>query len=501
MSDNTKTKQHARPEMLEIATRAKDLFNRPWGGILKPNDDTLASRGGADGLKIYDALERDTTVYAALDKRKCSVIARPWQVDPASEDALDVRAAEIVKTALDNITFDDACYQLLDAILKGFSVSEIMWDNRDGATTVAALIPRDQRRFTFAEDGSLRLLTAAQPFHGEELPPRKFIVHSMGSKDGNPFGLGLGTRLFWPVWFKREGMEFWLTFADKYGTPTAVGKYPITAQEGERQNLLRSLSRIAQDSAIVIPEDTIIDLLEASRGGAGDTYERLLRYCDEMILQAVLGEAQSVRESGGALAAASIIRNEVRLEKTRSDGDLLSSTINKTLIQWLVEFNIPAARPPKVWRNFDEQEDLNSRSERDERIARMANLKPTLDYIVKTYGGEWEETREETPTSSDAPASAPTFAATDELDNGRDAVFNTLLLSLPPVALNAQSEQMLKPVIDLIMAGDDYEAALAALDQALPLIDTDALATALGNAMFVAETYGRIEARREAQTD
>ena len=69
---------------------------------------------------------------------------------------------------------------------------------------------------------------------GEELPDRKFIIHSVGGKDGSPYGLGVGHRLFWPVFFKRQGISFWLIFAEKFGTPTAVGKYPGGADPGDQ---------------------------------------------------------------------------------------------------------------------------------------------------------------------------------------------------------------------------------------------------------------------------
>ena len=47
--------------------------------------------------------------------------------------------------------------------------------------------------------------------------------------------------------FKRKGITFWLTFADKYGYPTAVGKYPPGAQPKEKDDLLEALGAIAQD--------------------------------------------------------------------------------------------------------------------------------------------------------------------------------------------------------------------------------------------------------------
>src|SRR5260221_19197 len=74
------------PTLLEIATVDKDIFFPAYFGILHPNDDTLTTRGQGKGLKIYDELERDGDVFGDLQKRKLAVIARPWQVNQASDD-------------------------------------------------------------------------------------------------------------------------------------------------------------------------------------------------------------------------------------------------------------------------------------------------------------------------------------------------------------------------------------------------------------------------------
>ncbi len=373
----------------EIASIEKDILYPTWDGILRNQDPTLLSRGGGKGLLIYEELERDPHCYAVIQKRKMAVVNRRWEVTAASEKRVDKKAAELIEVQLKSINFDHICLCLLDAILKGYAVGEVMWSNSDEGITVDRIIPRDQRRFTFASDYSLRLLTQRNLWKGELVPDRKFITHSFGAKDGSPFGLGLGSRLFFPVFFKRQGITFWLTFCDKYGSPTAIGKYQPNATLEQQQKLLGALQAIAQDAGVIIPEGMDISLLEAARSGTIDTYEKLCRYFDEQISEAVLGETLSTNVGSTGSYAASSTHNDVRLELAKADADLLSDTLNRTLIKWIVELNIPEAKSPTIWRIFDEQEDLNSRVNRDKTLFDMG-FKLKIESVVEIYGDHYE---------------------------------------------------------------------------------------------------------------
>lgn len=397
----------------EIATVEKDPFNLLFNGLMRPNDSTLATRGAGKGLRIYDEIERDCHAFSVLQKRKLALIARPVLVESASNALRDRKAREGVETFLDSINFDQICLDLLDATLKGFSAAEIVWRVGDGIIDAEKIVPKDQRRFVFDKDQTLRLVTRNNLTMGEPMPDRKFIVHRYGAKDGNPYGLGLGTRLFWPVYFKRQGIQFWLTFADKFGSPTAVGKYPKGASKDEQNKLLEALAALANDSGVIIPEGMMIEFLEAARSGSVDTYETLCRYMDEEISKAVLGEtlSTSMGKSGGSYAASNT-HNEVRLELTKADADLLSDTLNATLIKWFCEFNFPGAQLPKVCRDFSEPEDKSSRAETDKKVSEMG-FKPSLKYIQETYGDGWEEATPN-PKTTDSKNADPADASFSE---------------------------------------------------------------------------------------
>lgn len=368
----------------EIASVERDINYAIYGGVLENPDKVLQKRGSGKGLKLYDEIEEDAHAYAVLQKRKLAVIARPWEVKAASEKRIDKKAADVVKAQLEN-KLDQLTLDLLDSTLKGFSVVESMWSDSGSEIFPAEFKARDQRRFVFDSDYKLRLLTPQNMVTGEPVPERKFIRHTFGSKDGNPFGKGLGSKLYFPVWFKRQGISFWLVFCDKFGMPTVVGKYGQNATSADQKKLLDALRAIAQDAGVIIPEGMDIALLEASRSSTSDLYEKLVRYMDEQISEAVLSETLTTNIGAIGSKAASETHNGVRLEITKADADLLSATLNNTLCRWITELNVPGASPPTIWRIFEEQEDLERRSTRDKTLFDMGyKLKP--DAVKEIYG-------------------------------------------------------------------------------------------------------------------
>jgi phage gp29-like protein len=379
---------------------------------------------------------------------------------------------------------------LLDAINKGYSVGEVMWSPTPGEIKASEIRARDQRRFIFGEDYELRLKTQQDMLKGEVLPERKFIVHSVGAKDGNPYGLGLGSKLFWPVWFKRQGITFWLTFLDKFGSPTSVGKYPNGTSQADQQKLLDALAAISQDAGVTIPDGMVIELLEATRGGQAG-YESMCRYMDEQIAYCILGEAPNVKGSGGAAASAAITRNEVRLELVQFDSDMLSATINNTLVKWIVEYNAPGAKPPTVWRKIVEPEDIKVRAERDQILFNM-NLRPTADYMAENYPG-WEIATLPTNTSK-----AIAFAEAAQVSFPDQIALDTMIETIAPDMLQGQAVAALKPVITMIAASSDYAEVHDKLAGIFPQMSTQQLEETMARAMFVAEVWGRLSAETDA---
>lgn len=405
MATKTKTtaKSLAAPELdTEVANRLRDPFETNYMGVLRTNDPLLLERGigGAQNFELYRDLKRDGKVFSGLQKRKLALISRPWQVDPIEEGGAGQRDAAVVLAMLKSVMFDKLCAELLDALLVGFVPAEVVWTVRNGLVTPERILKRAQRRFVYVQTDpnaapELHLLTAQNMLTGEVVPPKKFIVHRFNAEDDNPYGMGLGLQLYWPVFFKRKGILSWNKLNDRFGSPTPWGKYPKSAGVKEKGTLFDALRAMSNDGVMMTPEGMSIELLESKLTGSISTQKDLCAYMDSWISEVIL--SQEATQQTGATGAASNEREDVRLDLVQADADLLSDTLNGTLIKWFCEFN--GLAPCQVSRIVKKPEDLKSASETDVNVASMG-FKPTLEAIRARYGEGWDEAPVTTPSTA-----------------------------------------------------------------------------------------------------
>ncbi|MDR5655239.1 DUF935 domain-containing protein [Ruixingdingia sedimenti] len=333
-----------------IASVANDITIPYFTGVLQHADDTLIQQGGGKGLAIYDEIKRDTHASSMLQKRIGTVISRDWEVEPGGDRPIDKEAADLVDMCFEALPFDKICEDLLDAVLKGFAVAEVIWARTGNLILPVGIRDIDQRRIVFDRDGRPRLLTLSRMLEGEELPDRKFIVHRYGVKGNNPYGLGLGSKLFWAVLFKREGITFWLHFLEKFAGPTVLGKTPYGTLTEEQNRLLNTLTSIRTSSAVTVPIGTEVEFLEASRSGTV-SYQEFVEYWDRQISICVSGETLTtqVGAAGGNRALGEVHQEQLDIIAD-SDGDGLTDTLRETIVRWIVEYNLPGAAIPSVRR-------------------------------------------------------------------------------------------------------------------------------------------------------
>lgn len=476
----------------EIATTrdGRDITRGFVDGLpLLPSTDRLLSLKGNGDLLIYQEVLRDEQVKACFEQRVRAVVSKPWEVKPGGDKRIDKQAALFIEEQLKKISFDSVTEKMLYGVFYGYAVAEALYAVEGNSVVLGGIKVRDRRRFGFAPDMSLRLRTSTNPM-GEELPEKKFWHFATGSDhDDEPYGLGLAHWLYWPVFFKRSGIKFWLVFLEKFGSPTAVGKYPAGTSEPDQTKLLAALQSIQTDSAIVFPIGMEATLLEATRGGTAD-YTALYDRMDAAIARATLGQTASTQGTPGKLGNDDL-QGDVRDDIVKADADLVCMSFNATVVKWLTEWNFPGAALPQVWRKCEDDEDANKQAERDEKISKMG-FKPTLKYIQDKYGGEWVEVK---PSSAgDAQVTLPQGGAVaefaeaqplDDIDGLVDFAMRDWEASMEPIAAALQSE------MDASAAkGETAAQFIARLPSLLSKLNPVPLTKRLASAAFAARVAG-----------
>ena len=473
--------------MGEIATTrdGRDITKGYMNPLMlqRPEDSVLQLRGNGD-YKTYQEVMRDDQVAATFHQRRLAVIGCEWEVEAGGTSRADKKAADLLSEQLDEVGFDRATDLMLYGVYYGYAVAEIMW-GRDGQhITLDKIKVRNRRRFGFDGYGNLRLKTAAD-FNGELMPDRKFWHYCTGADhDDEPYGLGLAHWVYWPVFFKRAGISYWMTFLERFGQPTAKGVYPANAKPEERKTLLEALDAISTDTGIIVPQGMEIAFLEAARSGTAD-YSKVSEHMDAAIAKIVLGQTASTQGTPGRLGNDDL-QGDVRTDLIRADADLICESFNRSVGKWLTEYNYPGANPPRVFRVTDPAEDQSKKADRDKKIFDMG-FKPTLKYITDEYGGEWVERKNATSPSDDGkqvPATEPADAATDAPATPESPLNTTGLESVQQAALNGAQIKSLSDVISLVQQGQlDRPRAYALIEVGFPAISKAQIDRLLGDAV------------------
>jgi phage gp29-like protein len=374
------------PLLAEIAVdRGEDVGFYFVDQIRLSRDEVLNEHGGGD-LRFYERLTRDDQVFPAFTQRRLSVISRETKVDPGGPSELDKLAADHLRDQLKRISWDRTSMRMLAGIMYGFSVGECMFRFDGRYVLLDAIKVRRARRFRFGIDGTLRLIPYGliTPI---VMPPRKFWVTTWGADDDDdPYGRGLGHYLYWPVWFKRNAIRFWSIYLETFAMPTPKAEVPAGATEAERRKVMAILDDVRAGGKLIVPKGVAVDFVQAMKDSGGD-YNAFCDRMDGAIAKVV--NTQTMTMDDGASLSQGQVHERKGNAVGKSDSDILTESFSAGPGKWLTEWNFPGAKPPIVYRDFADSEDLGARATRDNALNQMG-YRPTPEYVRDTYGDGYQ---------------------------------------------------------------------------------------------------------------
>lgn len=485
--------QPPKPAKGEIAGSKDDIYRAYVGKILTNPDQVLRKESKA-GLDLYrEMMDKDAQISSLMQTRVNGVVSKNWDINPASEETRDVEIADFVRSALDNIDFEGDMKDLLQAIGLGYYPSEVMWRPPGEKVAIEDIRGRNPRRFTFDIDGKMRLLTRGNMVNGIELPERKFLVHTFDPRDEDPYGTAVMRKCYWPWWFKKNAIKFAVIFAEKFGMPTVKGIYPPGA---DADSLLDILKAIQQETALVVPEGTEIDLLEAQRRGTVDIYKFLIEeFANAELAKAILGQTLTSSEGRHGTQALGSVHWQVRQDILEGDAKSLMGVINNQLISWLVDFNFTGIdKYPSLKIEYEEPEDLQALAERDSTLVKDIGLPLARKYFYERYGlPEPEEGEELVSPSSEGNAVADIYPS-EYAEGGRFTADQASIEELVEASMKQADDvvqAMREEIMDTVRGSASLEDARDRILEAYSEMDQTELEDLILRAMFIAEQYGR----------
>lgn len=215
---------------------------------------------------------------------------------------------------------------------------------------------------------------------------------------------------------------------------------------------------------------------------------------DDWIAGVLLGQ-ESKAKGGGALAAASNERQDVRQELTQADSDLLSETLNQTLIKWICEYN--GLDQCMVYRVIKDEPDTKAMAEGDKIVSDMGYELDEATVRAK-YGEGWSKKQSATPVSAPAPTQAApdpkaaSFAEATATDDPTRPISESLMTAGTPTF-----EGWVRQLEALVGQASSMADAQRMIVEAYGNLDSEQLVRVMAAGMALAELQGMADVMNE----
>ncbi len=507
-----------RPRLRSLAGAARPAQAEDAATGLTPVRLARLLRDTEDGepeeyFNLAERMEEHWAHYAAvLGVRKRQVSQLVLSVEPADDSAAAEADAALVRAWVRSPDLENGLFNVLDAVGKGLSVTEVVWETSERSWRPRALHWVDPRwiRFDWRTLRRPRLWDTAST-QGLPLAGPRWMLHQVQAKSGVPARTGTARIAAWYWLFCNFGVKGWVAFAESYGQPIRLGKYPTSATTEERRQLLQALSTIGQQTVVAIPDSMAYELVtDAARGASADVHHRLTRYMEQSVSKLVLGQTMTT-DDGASLSQAKV-HNEVRADVERADAEALAATLTRSIAEPLVAFNHgPRQREgyPRIRLKREDPPPLDSVITALEKLTPLG-LEVSSEHVRRRLALPPPTSKEDRFAAPDPPrqelaraasaASCPGCgASTAALGANEDATETDALDDLVTEILSGegwelQMEPLLRPLLEAAAAASDPAALRANLAAAVSSMNDTTLRLLLERGGFSARLAGEVGA-------
>lgn len=493
------------PSTNEVATRKVTAMT----GLMRwlPNPDEILQKTGKR-IEALEGLLYDDEVFSSVQVLHAALREVDFEL---AHDGSNEEAVAVIEEWLDAYDWERLDNEILKGRLYGYSPLELMWTESlpGNYWRPRRVVGKPPGWFAYDDENHLMLrkqITKTDPQALERVPPEKFIVARHKPSYKNPYGQAVLSRCWWPVTFKKGDLRFWITMAEKYGMPVAVGKHAPRASDEEVNTLLDQLQKMVQDSVAAIPNNESVELLDSPFKASGsDIYQDILNWA-EATCQKVILSSEMVTSAGeyGTQAQADPQIEKVAGKVLGACVRLKEQVVNE-LIDLIWHFNYEGQDGKPRYRMQEDREASVERAKRDTQLTQQGvEFQP--QYYIREYDLQEDDFEMADPQPSGPPQrqgfdADDTMAFADtEQQGGQEALDQLIEAVAGDDEVNQEMmEEMLAEPLEMIRDGEDPEAVMTKLAQAYPDLDAEGLEERLRSLFFAAEVWGRLSAEEDAE--
>lgn len=449
-----------------------------------------------------DMEEKDGHLYAEMNKRRRVLMPLPWRiVPPRNATAKEKRmAAEATEWFEDLPGFKSLIFDLLDAIGHGFSPVEIEWERVENIWLPKEFHKRPQRWFQTpgVQSNDIRLIDGTA--EGAPLWPMGWLLHRHRAKSGWLAESGLFRVLAWSYLFKNLSSRDLAEFLEVYGLPTRVGTYGQGASQADKMTLLRAVLDIGRHAGGIIPEGMTIDFKSAASGQV-DPFQFMIEWCESVQSRVILGATLTSKADGKTSTnALGTIHNEVRHDLRDSDAEQLADTLTRELLFPMLMLNGYSDITPRRMCRFEfdtsDPADLESLANSITRLVESGAPVP-LSWFHRESGIPEPKDGEPVMVPLAYSRASGVAALSQAALSAQKSGLQPLVDDAPVVMgddVSAAMQALLTPLVDALKQGNTPDELRAMLSTQYPGLDSGELEQLVGQAIFVADLWGRINA-------
>lgn len=251
-------------------------------------------------FKTLEQMELDPMVNTAVTTKKLACLDADLMIQPFDSSGQALARADFVRQAFDRMegTARSILENALDALVRGWSVQELTFTEDGGRLWLKAVRPKPVSGFGLEMDpfGAIQALTHRNGDGKDVILPRsKFVIYRNQPTASRPKGRSDFESIYSNWKSKLTLISAWRIHLERFASPTVLGKYQRGLPQAEQQSILDALNGLADNTAIVYPNEVEIDTLGGTRQDTSGFLDAI-DFHNREIARGILGETLTTDE-------------------------------------------------------------------------------------------------------------------------------------------------------------------------------------------------------------